>query len=272
VTPHTSDLVLEDLVEESSLELSLPRSGGSDITGLLSSSKNDKVLLRGDSGGVEGRIGLVGLEDSESVGLDQLFLVSKNATVDTRVSEYLSRLVLGGGDEVRPVRRHLDIGDLHVRLVRLGVLDELSGLSIVLAHSSVLVSGDDELVQVAPRGNSSLALPEGDGEKRLIRLFRVDIDLDREHNHSSQMTHAHLRHSQQQCTILGKLNALDSSREVPCLQTPSCPHLPQLDCVVGGTGGEDSGRGVDIDSPERTLVAVVGSEALSISYARNPSA
>jgi hypothetical protein len=227
VTPHTSNLVLEDLVEESSLELSLPCSGGSDSTRLLSSSKNDEVLLRGDSGGVEGRIGLVGLEDFEGVGLDQLFLVSKSARVDTRrVLKYFSRLVLGGGDEVRPVRRHLDIGDLHVWLVRLGVHDELSGLSIVLAHSSVLVSGDDVLVQVAPRGNSCLAFPEGDGEKRLIRLLGVDVDLDREYNHSSQMTHAHLRHSQQQCTILGKLNALDSSREVPRLQTPSCPHLP----------------------------------------------
>ena len=73
VATNTSDLVLKNLMEEPRLELSLSGGCGGDITGLLSSPEDDKVLSRGEGGRVERGIGLVGLESSKGVGFDQLF-------------------------------------------------------------------------------------------------------------------------------------------------------------------------------------------------------
>jgi len=266
VTTDTSNLVLKDLVEEPSLELSLPRGRGSDITGLLASPEDDKVLLRREGGRVQRGIGLVGLERPQGIGFDQL-LESAHRQIDLHictVATHLCRFVLGSGKEVRSVGSHLDVGDLHVGLVRLRVLDELSRLPVVLAHGSVVVAGDDELVEIAPGGDGSLALAEGDGEDGRFRLLGVDIDRDREHDHGAEMSHAHLRDGQQQRAVVRELDPLDGRREVPCLQAQSGPHLPQLDRVVGRSGGEQRGRGIDIDRPQRSLVALVCSETLAV--------
>ena len=184
---------------------------------------------------------------------------------------YLSRLVLGSSKEVCPIGSHLNIGDLHAELMGLRVLDGLSRLSIILAHGSILVACDNKLVEIAPGGNGCLALAEGDGENRRIRLFDIGIHGDWEHNHGSKMSHAHLRHGQQQFAVVRELDALDGRREVPRLQAPSGLHLPQLDCVIGRSGGEESSRGIDINRPQRSLVASVCSESLAVCYAADIS-
>jgi hypothetical protein len=248
VSSHTSNLVLEDLVEESCLKLSLPHRRGGDITSLLSSSQNDEVLLCGDGSRVEGGVGLVGLEDVEGLGLNEL-----------------GGLVLGGGDKVSPVGGHLNVGDQsHVGLVCLNVLDELSGLSVVLGDGTILVSGDNELAQVTPSGNGSLGLAGGDGEHRTVDLLGIDIDDNGENDNGSTVSHTLLSNCQQQSSVLVELDALDGGGELPGLKTSSGLYLPELDAVVGGSGSEESGGGVDVDGPERSLVAVVGSETLSV--------
>lgn len=69
---HTADLVLEDLVVETSLELTLSGRGSGDIHGGLTTSEDDKVLLGGDGGTVDGGIGGVSLENLEVLGRDEL--------------------------------------------------------------------------------------------------------------------------------------------------------------------------------------------------------
>ncbi len=72
VTAHTADLVLEDLVVESGLELSLPSRRGGDVHGGLATSENDEIFLGGDGGAVERCIGRVGLENLKILGADEL--------------------------------------------------------------------------------------------------------------------------------------------------------------------------------------------------------
>lgn len=76
VASHTADLVLEDLVVESGLELSLAGRGSGDVHGGLTTTEDDKVLLGGDCGAVEGSIGNVCLENLEVAGRDELGEVS----------------------------------------------------------------------------------------------------------------------------------------------------------------------------------------------------
>lgn len=65
VAPDTADLVLEYLVVESSLELSLSGGGGSHVHGSLATTEHDEVLLCCYGCCVERGIGSVGLEDFE---------------------------------------------------------------------------------------------------------------------------------------------------------------------------------------------------------------
>lgn len=68
VTTDTANLVLEDLVVEAGLELALASGGGGDIHGSLTTTEDDKVLLGGNDGAVEGGVARVGLEDLEVAG------------------------------------------------------------------------------------------------------------------------------------------------------------------------------------------------------------
>lgn len=133
---------------------------------------------------------------------------------------YLGSLVFGGGEEVGTVGGHLHVSELQILLVNLLRVDELSGLvsalatasagsssrvahlSVVLAHGTILVAGDDVLVQVTPCSNSRLALLESDGEQRSLRLRSVDVNDNWEHRDGSEETHSHLSDGQQERAIL----------------------------------------------------------------------
>lgn len=65
VASNSADLVLEDLVIESSFKFALASGRGCHVGGSLATSEDDKVLLWGDGGGVERRIGNIGLQDAE---------------------------------------------------------------------------------------------------------------------------------------------------------------------------------------------------------------
>lgn len=126
----TSDLVFEDFVVESSLELSLPGGCGCDSTRLLTTSEDDEVLFRRDRAGVEGSIGNVGLEDLEGVCLDELSKGQCWFAGNSCTLVYLSGLVLRGSEEVGAVLRHLHVGELHVGLVNLLLENEFTSLGL----------------------------------------------------------------------------------------------------------------------------------------------
>lgn len=157
-----------------------------------------------------------------------------------------------------------------VELVGGEVVEKIAVLAVVLGDGAVLVAGDDVFAQVAPPGNGGLALVADDGQGLLVRLLRLHVDLDVEHNDCAQMPHALLRHAQQLGAILVELDALDGRGEVPCLEELAGLDLPEADGVVGGTGGDDGGGGVDIDGPDGTLVTVVCAETLAV--VREPTA
>lgn len=183
---------------------------------------------------------------------------------------YLGGLVLGSGDEVCAVVRPLEIGDGLVELVDGNVIEEIAVLAVELRDGTVLVAGNDVLAEVTPAGDSGLAILADDSHDLLIALLGVDVELDVENNDSTQMTHTLLRHTQKLAAILAELDALDGGREVPCLEKSAGLDLPEADGVVGGTGGEDGGCGVDVDGPDGTLVAVVCTETLAV--VREPNA
>lgn len=68
----TADLLLEDLVVETGLELTLTGRGPGDIHGSLTTTENDEILLRRDGGAVQGGISDVSLENLEVLGGDEL--------------------------------------------------------------------------------------------------------------------------------------------------------------------------------------------------------
>ena len=72
VTTHTANLVLEDLVVETGLELTLAGGGGGNIHGGLTTSQDDEVLLRGNGSAVQRSVGNVGLDDGKILGRDEL--------------------------------------------------------------------------------------------------------------------------------------------------------------------------------------------------------
>lgn len=126
------------------------------------------------------------------------------------------------------------------------------------------MTSDDVFVQITPCRNRCLALSEGDCEQWSICLLRLDIDYNRENYQSSQESHSSLCHSQQKRPVLTELNSLDSGWEVPSLERLSGLHIPDFDSVVCGPGGKKCTCRVDINSPESSLVPVVGTEALTV--------
>jgi len=177
---------------------------------------------------------------------------------------YLGGLVLGGGDEVGAVLVPLEVGELHVELVDLEVVDELARLAVVLGDGAVLVAGDDELAQVGPAGDGGLAGLAHDGHGALVRLLGLNVEGDVEDDDGAEMAHALLRDAEELGAVLVELDALHGGGELPRLEALARLDVPELDGVVGGPGGHEGGGGVDVDGPDGTDVAVVCSEALAI--------
>ena len=144
------------------------------------------------------------------------------------------------------------------------VVDQVTGLAVVLGDRAVLVASDDVLAQVAPPGHRGLALLAHNRQLLLVGLLRLDVDLDLEHDDGAQVPHALLCHTQQLCAVLVELDAFDGRREVPCLEAFARLDVPEADCVVGRARGEDGAGGVDIDGPDGTLVAAICSEPLAV--------
>jgi hypothetical protein len=176
----------------------------------------------------------------------------------------LGSLVLGRGDEICAVLGPLQIDHRVVELVNREVVQEVAGLGIILGDGAVLVASNDVFAEVAPPSNGGLALVADDRQGLLIALLGLYIDRNIEHNNGAQVSHALLGYAQQLGALLVKLDPLDGSRELPCLEALAGLYIPQADRVVGGTGGEDGGGGVDVDSPDGTLVAVVGSQPFTV--------
>lgn len=151
-----------------------------------------------------------------------------------------------------------------VELVDGDVVEQVAGLAVELGHGAVLVAGDDVLAEVAPAGDSGLALLADNGQVLLVRLLCLHIDLDVQHDNGSHVTHALLGHTQQLRAVLVELDALHGGREVPGLEALAGLDVPKADCVVSRAGGEDGRCGVDVDSPDGTLVAAVRSKTLAI--------
>lgn len=250
---HTTDLLFEDLVVKSRLEFTLSRRSGGDIHGGLTTTEDDKVFLGRDSSAVQRRVCRVGLEHFEVARRDEL-----------------GGLVLAGGDEVGPVGRPLEVGNLAAELVGRDAVDDVAVLAVELRDAAVFVAGDDVLGHVAPAGYGGLALVADNAQHLLGVLFRGRIDVDVEHDDGTQVTHALLGDAQKLGAVLVELDALDGSGEVPGHQALAGGHLPELDGVVSGAGGDDGAGRVDVDGPDGALVAVVGAEAFAV--VREPGA
>jgi hypothetical protein len=91
---YTANLLGEDLVVEAGFEFTLAGGGGCDVHGGLATTEDDVVFYGGHGGAVEGGVGDVGLEDVESLDINEL-----------------RGLVLAGGDEVCAVGGPLEVSD-----------------------------------------------------------------------------------------------------------------------------------------------------------------
>lgn len=249
VTTHTADLLLEDLVVETRLELALAGRGGGDVHGGLATTE-DHVALRvgGDGGGVERGVGDVGLEDLHGVGVVQL-----------------GGLVLAGGQEVGAVGAPLQVGNLEVGVVREDVGDELAGLCVPLGDTAILVSRNDVLGEVGESSNGDTGkLVNNNAQRGLVGLRCVGGGVDVVDDDVAELSGTLLGHTQKLLSILRELDTLDRGQEVPCLEQLAGLNLPKSHGVVGTAGREKAGVRVDIDGPEGTLVALVCAEALAI--------
>lgn len=169
VASYAPDLLLENLVVESRLELSLSCRSSRDIHGCLATAEDHVVLrLRRDSGAVERGIGDIRLEHLERAGVVQL-----------------GGLVLRGSDEVRPVRGPLEVGDLHAVVVAEDIVEQLAGLGVPLRDAAVFVAGDDVVAQCGEAGDGDTReLVDDDAERGLAVLLAfgvgvhvVDVDV-----------------------------------------------------------------------------------------------
>jgi hypothetical protein len=76
MTSDSTNLLLEDLVIESSLKLSLPTACRGDVHSSLATSKYNKILLGCNSRAVERSVGNIGLHDFKVGSVDKLSQVS----------------------------------------------------------------------------------------------------------------------------------------------------------------------------------------------------
>ena len=106
-----TNLILENLVIKSRLELPLPGARGRDVHGRLAAAEDHKGFLGGEGGCVEGGVAGIGLQRGEVARRGQL-----------------GGFVFGGRDEVGAVWGHLEIGHLHVGFVGWVGVEEFAGL------------------------------------------------------------------------------------------------------------------------------------------------
>lgn len=180
------------------------------------------------------------------------------------MSAYLGGLVLAGSDEVGPVRRPLEIDNGLVELVDGHVVQQVASLAVILGDATVLVTGNDVLVESTPACDGGLALVADDGEDLLVALLGLDVGVDVHDDNVAQVAHALLGDTQQLGAVFVELDTLDGRGELPDLEAAARLDVPQADRVVGGARGDHGRRGVDIDGPDGTDVAVVGSDALAV--------
>ena len=178
---------------------------------------------------------------------------------------YLCGLVLGRGHEVGAVGGPLQVGDHHAVLVGVGALVLLTSLCVPLGDGAVLVTRDD--VSGAGRKTSDCDLGnvvDDNAQRVLVGLLALGVLVDVVDEDCAELALALLGHTKQLAAVLVEFDALDGGSELPCLQQLSGLDLPQSDGVVGAAGCEQDGARVDVDGPERTLVALVDTEALTV--------
>lgn len=126
------------------------------------------------------------------------------------------------------------------------------------------MSSNNVLGTIAPTRHSRLASVANDSKRPLVGLLDLRIYGDVEHDDVAEVTHSLLCDAQDLGGILVELYSLDGGGELPGLDALSGLDLPEADGVVGGTGGGDRARRVDIDSPDGTYVTLVGTETFAI--------
>lgn len=264
MTSNTPNLLLENLMVETSLKLPLSTRRRRHIHRSLSATQDNEVFLRRDGRAVQRRIADVRLHDLEIRGVDEL-----------------GRLVFRCRDEICSIGRPLQVRDQHVHIVHLSVVQLLSGLSsvsitaqsvsveidrmivymylsVILRNSAILMTRNNILRHKAESRNRRLRLLASDRQGPLIRLLSLDIEVDIEDDDRAQEPHALLRHSQQLGAVLRELDALDRRIEVPCLESLAGPHVPEHDRVVCRAAGDHRAGWVDVHGPDGALVAMIG--------------
>lgn len=113
------------------------------------------------------------------------------------------------------------------------LVQQLAGLSVVLADTAVFVAGDDVLAGLAPASNGGLALVADNGQGSLVGLLGVDVRVDVDDDDVAQVTHTLLGNAQQLGSVLVELDTLDGGGELPGLEALAGLDLPQADGVVG---------------------------------------
>jgi hypothetical protein len=104
-----------------------------------------------------------------------------------------------------------------------------------------------------------LALVANYPQRLLVGLLGLGVGVDLVDDNGRQVPGALLGNTQQLAAVGGELDALDGCGELPGLQQLARLNLPQAHRVVGAASGQQLRRGVDIDGPQGTDVAVVGS-------------
>mmetsp|Transcript_25417 Transcript_25417/g.65699 ORF Transcript_25417/g.65699 Transcript_25417/m.65699 type:complete len:232 (+) Transcript_25417:281-976(+) len=146
-------LVLEDEVEEDSVELAHLGTGRRDGHSVLPTADNNvrAVGKRGDVRRVKRSVGLVNLQALEGLRLEEA-----------------RRAVLGRRNEEGAIPRELNVD--HLVCVLLHFLQLLAGLRVPHADGLVIAAADDHLVEHAPKRAVDLARVPEDLENGLIRL------------------------------------------------------------------------------------------------------
>lgn len=132
VTHVGTDLILIDRMEEASAELLGIEARSGYNFGTFSSTEQDVALEGRHDGAVNGTTSVINLEDFERLSIDEL-----------------GSTVLGRGEEHSPllIEAHLVNG---TTMKGLG-LQNLLGLSIVNSDGSLVIAGENRLIQTTPR-------------------------------------------------------------------------------------------------------------------------
>lgn len=144
------------------------------------------------------------------------------------------------------------------------IVQEITSLAVILADAAIFVTGNDVLVHVAPASDSGLGLVTDNGEDLLVALLGIDIRVDIDDDNVTEVSHTLFRDTKKLGAVLVELDTLDCGGELPGLEAAASLDVPETHGVVGGARGDHGGGRVDIDSPDSTDMAVVGSKTLAI--------